>query len=347
MTRFRFIHAADLHLDTPFEGIARVAPHVAERLRDASIEAWDGLVRLAIERQVAFVLLAGDIYDGAERGVRAQLRFCAGLQLLSDQGIQVFIVHGNHDPLDGWSAIRTWPAGVTVFDASAVQSAAVERDGERIATVHGISYPRRDMAENLALRFSRGTDAGFHVGLLHCNVGANPDHAGYCPCEVDDLMRARMDYWALGHVHRQHVIEQNGTLIVYPGTLQGRSSRSFDQGEKGAFVVEVDEEGRASLEFTALDRIRFIAFELDVTTVDDLPALQRALSERAAQFRRLHAGKGLILRPMLTGRSDVRRDLLRAAAVEDLLRVLRADADLERPFLVGQHTRPQQPQRRP
>lgn len=109
MGTFRFVHAADLHLDTPFEGIGRVAPQIAEALRDASLNAWDALVRLTIDRDAAFLLLAGDIYDGAERGVRAQLRFVRGLERLAEHRIQTFIVHGNHDPLDGWSAIRKWP----------------------------------------------------------------------------------------------------------------------------------------------------------------------------------------------------------------------------------------------
>ena len=110
--RFRFIHAADLHLDTPFQGVAGPAPEVATALYEASLQAWDNVVDLAIEREAAFVLIAGDIYDGADRGVRAQLRFLAGLKRLDEAGIRSFVVHGNHDPLDGWSAIREWPAGV-------------------------------------------------------------------------------------------------------------------------------------------------------------------------------------------------------------------------------------------
>src|SRR4249920_302718 len=98
MTAFRFVHAADLHLDTPFEGLARTAPAVATALRDASLSAFDALVELALREQAAFLVVAGDIYDGAERGVRAQLRFLAGLRRLSDAGVQVLVVHGNHDP---------------------------------------------------------------------------------------------------------------------------------------------------------------------------------------------------------------------------------------------------------
>src|SRR5947209_17672622 len=107
--KFHFIHAADLHLDTPFASIGRAAPEIAGRLRDASLEAFDALVKMAIEREAAFVVFAGDIYDSADRGVRAQLRFVRGVERLGERGILVFVAHGNHDPLGGWSAIRRAP----------------------------------------------------------------------------------------------------------------------------------------------------------------------------------------------------------------------------------------------
>src|SRR5450755_2923792 len=119
--KFRFVHAADLHLDTPFVALGRVAPDIAGRLRNASLEAFDALVRMAVERQAAFVIFAGDIYDSADRGVRAQLRFLRGVERLGERGIPVFVAHGNHDPLDGWSAVRRRPENLVVFGADAVE----------------------------------------------------------------------------------------------------------------------------------------------------------------------------------------------------------------------------------
>src|SRR3954468_12734733 len=127
--KFRFVHAADLHLDTPFAAIGRVAPEVAARLRDASLEAFDSLVTMAIEREAAFAVFAGDIYDAADRGVRAQLRFLRGVERLGERGIPVFVAHGNHDPLDGWSAIRRAPSNLTVFGCGAVEAHSVGRRG--------------------------------------------------------------------------------------------------------------------------------------------------------------------------------------------------------------------------
>jgi DNA repair exonuclease SbcCD nuclease subunit len=332
MTRIRFVHAADLHLDTPFEGIGRTAPHVAEALRDASLEAWDALVRLAIDHRALFLLIAGDIYDGASRGVRAQLRFCRGLERLSDHGIRVFIVHGNHDPLDGWSAIRKWPSGVTVFGSEKVEAVPVELDGVRVATVYGVSYPRREVFDNLALRFHRGPEPGLHVGLLHCNVGGHPEHAGYSPCSFDDLHRTGLDYWALGHVHRHQATYEDRQTIVYPGCLQGRSARACDEGPKGAVVLEADDTGVRSMEFVPVDRVRYISTEVDVSDVEDLRALQHLLVQRAAEVRETHRPAGVLVKIMLVGRSEVHRDLSRQGARAELLKTVREETTASDPL---------------
>src|SRR6185369_2743883 len=137
-TKFCFVHAADLHLDTPFASIGRAAPEIAERLRDASLGAFDALVRMAIEREAAFVVFAGDTYDCADRGVRAQLRFLRGVERLGDRGIPVFVAHGNHDHLEGWSAVRRVPDNLVVFGGEAVETHTVARSGATLAQVYGI-----------------------------------------------------------------------------------------------------------------------------------------------------------------------------------------------------------------
>ncbi len=168
MTVLRFAHLADLHLDTPFKGLGAVHPDLARQLRDASLTAWDDAVAICLREQVDFVVIAGDVYDSEQAGVRAQLRFLAGVKALTSSGSQVFIVHGNHDPRGGrWSAVSQWPDGVTVFGHNEVETAVVERDGEPLALVHGISYAQQHVTDNLALGFARDERALFQVGLLH------------------------------------------------------------------------------------------------------------------------------------------------------------------------------------
>lgn len=332
MAKFRFIHAADLHLDTPFQGLSAADPAVAGVLRDASLEAFGELVKLAIEREAAFVLLSGDIYDGADRGVRAQLEFLRGLERLSSRGIETFIVHGNHDPLSGWSAIRNWPAGVTVFGSREVECREVVRDGATLARVYGISYARQDVSENLARRFSRKPAGGLHVGLLHCNVGNNSQHERYAPCELADLLNAGMDYWALGHVHQRGILNDR-PFVVYPGNLQGRSPKPSECGPKGAMLVEADTDGVRDVTFVPLDKARFVQAELDVSAAEDLPGLRRLLEDHAQTIRDENEGRHLVLRLSLTGRPAARADLRREGALDELLNDLRRQYASDRPML--------------
>ncbi len=337
--KFRFVHAADLHLDTPFEGLARVSPAAAALLRDASLRAFDAVVKLALEREAAFVLLAGDLYDGEERGVRAQLRFLQGVERLAKHGIRTFVVHGNHDPLGGWSAVRHWPPEMTIFGSQVVAGIPVEIAGRRVATVYGLSYDRREVTENLSLRFPRGCkrDAadGLRIGLLHCSVGVQPEHSPYSPCSLADLERADIDYWALGHVHRAEVLREGGPWVVYPGNTQGRSPKPAETGPKGAVVAEVEGGIVRALESVALDPVRFVNLRLDVGSVDeiaDLGELRSTLFRRVLELREQSGDRALLVRIILVGRGSVHQDLNSPTAMVDLLRDLEeASADAEPP----------------
>ncbi|MHC4661715.1 MAG: metallophosphoesterase family protein [Planctomycetota bacterium] len=342
--RFTFLHAADLHLDTPFKGLSAMDEHVAQMLRDASLNAFDQLVELALQRECLFVLLAGDIYDGEERGVRAQLRFLNGLKRLSDANVKVFIAHGNHDPLGGWSAIRTWPPGVTVYGDSEVDCHSVQISGNTVANIYGISYACREVSENLALRFKRRDGAGLHIGLLHCNIGGNPEHDNYSPCQIDDLLNAGMDYWALGHVHRRPTEYRRDPWIVYPGNLQGRSSKASESGPKGVVVVEADPTNVYSVEFVPVDKARFVQTSLDVAGISDLAGLQQALEERAGQLQEENSDRLLLVRAALTGGSEIHSDLT-PERLDELLGELRRNYADSRSVLYWEnildHTHPE------
>lgn len=320
MSDFTFLHAADLHLDTPFEGAFRADEALGAALRDASLTAWDRLVDAAIDRQVAFVVLAGDIYDGPERGIRAQLRFRAGLQRLSDAGIATCIVHGNHDPLEeGWSALRDLPDRVVVFEPGAPQAIPIEREGELLAVVHGTSYATRAERENLARRFRRGSERALHVGLLHCNVEGQQGHDPYAPCSLADLRAAGMDYWALGHVHTRQVLSQE-PWVVYPGNLQGRSQKPAERGEKGAVLVEVEGSAVRRVDLLPLAPIRFEELVADVGAAADLADLQRQIADEVQALLATPGLDGLAVRLRLEGRGEVHRDLVRDP--EDFRRAL-------------------------
>jgi DNA repair protein SbcD/Mre11 len=327
---FSFVHAADLHLDTPFSGVGQIAPRVASALRDASLHALERIVELAIARKVAFVLIAGDLYDGAERGLRAQLKLRNALGRLAEEGIETFIVHGNHDPLEqGWSAISRWPDEVHVFGTE-VGCVPVRRRGEVIATVQGISYARRDTTENLARRFSRPDGPGLHIGLLHCNVEQlSNGHANYAPCTLADLESTHLDYLALGHVHDRRVLRRGAgpgdPWVVYPGNTQARSPRPSELGAKGVLVVEVEASRVAEVEFVACDEVRFTELEVDIAPLSDLGELESELREREAALLDDAEGRSLIVRARLVGRGELHEDLVRPGVTGALLDQLRAE----------------------
>jgi len=325
---FRFVHAADLHLDTPFGGLEALEPGLATRLRDASLDALERIVQKAIEVRASFVVFAGDIYDGAERGVRAQLRFKEALARLGEHGIHSFVAHGNHDPEGGrWTAVREWPDGVTVFPPGAVATKTIAVEDGRSVTVHGISYGTRHTQENLARRFPAVTgDAGFHVAVLHCNVDSQEGHAPYSPCTLDDLRSQGMAYWALGHVHTHEVLNRQ-PWVVYPGNTQGRSIHSGERGVKGAVIVEVDAHGVREVRHFPTDTARFFEVDVSLTDVADFSAVVDRLVDEAARLRAENDGVLLLLRPRLTGRSEVYRDV-RSVEQRSTLRISLEDRRL-------------------
>ena len=336
---FSFVHAADLHLDTPFKGIGSTAPHVAAQLREASLAAFDALVDLCLHRHVAFLVIAGDIYDGPERGLRAQLRFRDGLARLSSAGIPSFVVHGNHDPVEtGWSALNgPWPERVTVFGCKDVQAVSVEVDGRALATVQGISFAHRSERENLALRFAPKAGPGLQVGVLHCNVqGAASGYDDYSPCTLEELRSIGLDYWALGHVHTRLTLSgrkgSDEPWVVYSGNIQARSPKPSERGSKGAMVVHVRGGRIAEAEPVSCDVVRFDQVELDVAEVADLADLRARLVRASRECLESSDGRSLVVRAQLVGQGELYSDLRRPGSVGDLLVALREDFADDDPF---------------
>jgi DNA repair exonuclease SbcCD nuclease subunit len=210
---FKFVHAADLHLDSPFRGIPTTSG-LLSLFQQATFRAFSRVVDLCLREHVAFLVLAGDLFDVKDRSVRARLGLRRELNRLHEAGIATFIVHGNHDPLSGARGTLELPASVKVL-GSEWEEAEVRREGQLLCRVQGISYAEAEVRENLSARFRR-TAPDFTVGLLHTNVGGAEGHANYAPCTVEELSARGLDYWALGHVH---------TRAEYTST-PGRSTRS-------------------------------------------------------------------------------------------------------------------------
>lgn len=299
MPSFTFLHAADLHLDSPLRGLDADAP--TERIRGATREALDNLVTLAIERRVAFVLLAGDLYDGDQKDWRAGQFLVQQLGRLTREKIEVVAISGNHDADQVLTKKLNFPG---MMRASKPETRRL--NGAPVA-VHGQSFATQAVTENLALGYPERVDGLFNVGLLHTACGSG-DHVNYAPCSVADLARHGYDYWALGHVHTRSVVCRD-PWVVFPGNIQGRHIK--EEGSRGATLVTVDG-GRVAVEHQALDVLRWLRLDVDVTGAAGQEAvlnrvrfaLDRAVLEAEARM--------LAVRVTLVGDCPVHADLARS-----------------------------------
>jgi exonuclease SbcD len=296
-----FIHASDLHLDQQIAGIGRLVEYeddIARDLARAARGALESLVDLAIDRSASFVVLAGDIFDDGSAFPAVQLHFHDQLRRLDDEGIPVFICHGNHDPLDkDFTRTGRLPDNVKVFGTENPETFCVPlRNGPGSAAVSGLSFSQRHEEENLALRFHDLEPVDVpHVAVLHADLGGSKDHLPYAPCKMSDLADAPVDYWALGHIHLRAVEDLGpGRYAAYCGNLQGRKFKASECHPKGALVVPIGEHGIGEPEFVACDRVRFV---MSVVTVDADQEIEDVI--RAARDAAKQAGNAAGDRPVV------------------------------------------------
>jgi DNA repair exonuclease SbcCD nuclease subunit len=330
MTRWRFVHAADLHLDSPFVGLADYHPELAQDLVEATFASFRRLIDLCLETKAEFLLLAGDLFDGPKRSLKAQLRLRQELARLSGAGIETFIVHGNHDYLGSSGVTLEWPQGVTIFPAQGVEVAEVRRRGETLARIFGLSHAGPSEADNLTQRFPVAPAGPFSIGLLHANLDRNPEHENYAPCSLADLARVSYDYWALGHIHRPGVRRSSQPAVVYAGNPQGRHLK--ESGLRGCYVVEVD--GHAvQPQFHPLEVIRWEGMEVDISGLERLDQLLGHLGNLLEEQRPAPPAHGAILRLSLKGRGPVHRELKLPGTLEEILEVLREQGRGQSPWV--------------
>jgi len=285
--KIRFLHAADVHLDSPMRGLARYEGAPAQRLRVATRDAFSALVDLAIEEQVSFVIIAGDLYDGSQFNVNTGLFFCREMGRLGRAGIPAYIVHGNHDAESQITRKLPWPKNVHVFSQ---RKAETLRIAELNVALHGRSYSEAAVTENLVPGYPDPVPGSLNIGVLHTALEGYVEHARYAPCTVAELQARHYDYWALGHVH-EHEIRTCDPWIVFPGNVQGRSIR--ETGPRGAMLVTAESGRIVSAERVHLDKVRWEHLRIDArdarTTDDLLTQTDRLLGDlvRAADGRLL------------------------------------------------------------
>ena len=319
MTSFRFLHAADIHLDSPLKGLAGQEGNAAERVRTATREALSQLVGLAIEEQVNFLIIAGDLYDGDWRDYKTGLFFVGQMGRLNNANIPVYLLHGNHDAESQITKRLELPDNVHVFDTRKSQTFSL---AELNVALHGQSFHKRDVTDNLALDYPAPVLGHFNIGVLHTGLGGMGGHANYAPCSLDNLVNKGYDYWALGHVHRTNVLQEKPP-IVFPGNLQGRHVR--ETGAKGAFLVTVEENETGELQFIPCDVVRWTVVHVPLNgaaTIGDVTYLVRSALVTAVANEA--DGRLLACRIIFKGRTEVHEQLV--ASEDQVLAEARASA---------------------
>jgi len=319
VTTFRFIHTADVHIDSPLIGLTRHEGSAAERIRSATREAFDNLIGQAIDEQVAFVVIAGDLYDGDWRDFHTGLFFSLQMGRLAKAGIRAFVLYGNHDAESQITRRLSLPDNVKVFSARKPDSFLVN---EFKVALHGQSFRQRDVTDNLVPGYPDPVSGMFNIGVLHTALGGMAGHENYAPCSLDDLKTKGYDYWALGHVHNGQVVHEN-PHVVFPGNLQGRHIR--ETGPKGAHLVTV-EDGEIT-DFTTLhcDVVRWSRLSVPVDDCGHSAEVSDRVRQSIEQAVAAEAdGRLLACRIELTGTSKIHGELL--ASAEDLMAEAQAAA---------------------
>ncbi|MCH8474077.1 MAG: DNA repair exonuclease [Opitutales bacterium] len=301
MAAFRFIHAADLHLESPYQGLHRMDEELGRALVRRGRKAFEHLIEVCLEEEVDFLLLAGDIFDSAAVSLGAQAHFYEGLRKLQEGGVAVYLICGNHDPLAGWSKGFRLPDNVHRFPAGSVERQVFSRGGEALAAIYGVSFGQREEYQNFAANYRKEPGDPFAIGLLHGAVSGNQDHEPYCPFSLEDLRQAGMDYWALGHIHKAEVLQEAEPRIVYPGNLQGRHFK--ETGPKGAELIEVSGQHVTAHRFLPLAEVEFRTVRLDLNGVED----ESGLFDRLRHLREelLQEGRSVLLRLQVTGETPL------------------------------------------
>lgn len=293
---FRFLHAADLHLDSPLRGLARRG-QAASAFVAASRQALDNLVSRAISEEVAFLIIAGDVYDGDWRDYATGQFFVRQMGRLARAEIRVFIIRGNHDADCVITKSLPLPQNVHSFSVRSAESVEMNELG---VVLHGRGFAQRHVADNVALGYPQAVPGRLNIGVLHTSLTGRDGHDVYAPCSIDDLRSKGYDYWALGHIHAREVVAEN-PHIVFPGNLQGRHAR--ETGPKGATLVSVREGRITALDALTLDVARFETETVDLAGVSDVATLIDRAGDAIAQAQMAAEGRPLALRLRLTGQT--------------------------------------------
>lgn len=319
MESIRFIHTADLHLGSPFIGMRDLQKDQWKKLKNSTLEAFDRLIHYALKTKPDFVCIVGDIYDGEDRNIRAQVRFQKGMQQLAEQNIPVIMCYGNHDHLSGnWTHFEL-PDNVHVFDETVSQFKIDTIAGAVNFT--GFSYGKRHISESMVEYYPIAQNQEYHIGFLHGSLEGDSTHAVYAPFKKEQLLSKQYDYWALGHIHKRQELYSKPAMI-YPGNIQGRHRK--ESGVKGFYEVTLSK-ATTQLEFIPTSVVQFDTVAVSGKGIFHMNELIDACQKELGLFSEI-AGTAVI-ELVFTELDQEGYQLLAEIPESELLEVLRESMD--------------------
>lgn len=321
---FRFIHTADIHLDSPLRSLALRDAALAELVGNATRHAFVRIIDLCLEERVDALLIAGDLYDGDQTSMKTARFLADQLHRLDRAGIRAFIIRGNHDAMSRITRELVLPASVKVFGGRAETVALDRAAGQRPVVIHGLSFAQPHAPESLIGKYRPAVDGAVNIGLLHTSLGGVPGHDLYAPCSLAELQATGFDYWALGHVHKRSVTEAGGAVVM-PGMPQGRDIN--EAGVKSVTLVTIDDNRAVHIAECPASIAQFERVAVDATGLGEWRDLVGAIGRALGSAREAARSEHLITRLTVTGTTPlawrIRRDadLVKAEADQHASRI--------------------------
>lgn len=303
---FRFIHTADIHLDSPLRSLAMRNPDLAELVGDASRQAFVSIVDLCLAERVDALVIAGDLYDGDQTSMKTARFLALQITRLHQAGVRVFMIRGNHDAMSRITKQLVFPDTVTIFGGRA--QPVLQSAGGLDVMVHGLSFASPKAPESLLPKYVAPREGAVNVGIMHTSLAGSPGHDVYAPCSVADLHGHGFDYWALGHIHVRKV-HPGARTVVMPGMPQGRDIN--EAGEKSVTLVTISDDRTVAIEERLTSVAQFERMNVDLTGTLEWPEavgrIRSSLEQNRASVRSRHA----VVRLSLTGTSPLSWKIIR------------------------------------
>lgn len=315
---FKFIHAADIHLDSAQKGLAVYEGAPIEACRGATRRAFENVVQLAIDEQAKFVVIAGDLYDGDWTDYNTGLFLVGQAARLRDHGIKIFAIRGNHDAANQMTKDLRLPDNARLLASDQPETIV---DDDLGVAIHGQSFATRKIVHNMAQGYPMKVAGCLNLGILHTCLSGREGHERYAPCTIDDLRSRGYDYWALGHVHAHEILSEGEPWIIFPGNTQGRHAR--ETGPKSCLIASVDDGHRVhDVRRHVVDVARWESCEVDVSSTRDVDEVLEILEARLRLLSAECDRDLLMTRLILRGSCRAHVDLI--ARPTDILNEIRA-----------------------